>query len=99
MHRYVHKCVCMEFIAEVGEVSADMAAPGILLYRLGVGREHYNRPLSRPGARESRKKSFVFTQSGQQEAPHPASSIARAVSAGWAAHVVFADTYLPDLLH
>lgn len=89
--------VCMEFIAEVREVSADMAAPGILLYRLGEGREHYNRLLSRLGAGESRKKSF--TRPGQQEAPHPASSIARAVAAGWAARVVFADTYLPDLLH
>lgn len=61
MHRYVHKCVCMEFIAEVGEVSADMAAPGIQLNRLGVSIEHYSRLLSRPGAGESRKKCFAFT--------------------------------------
>lgn len=61
MHRYGHKCVCIEFIAEVREVSVDMAAPGILLYRLGVGKEHYNRLLSRPGAGENRKKSFAIT--------------------------------------
>lgn len=99
MHRYVHKCVCMTFIAEVAEGGADMAAPGILLYRLGVGIEHYNRLLSRLEAGESRKKSFAFTQPGQQEVPCPTSSRARAVATGWAAQVVFMDAYLSDLLH
>ena len=108
MHMCVCACACactrvcvhgVYYRGQVGEMSVDMAAPGILLYRLEVGIEHYNRLRSRPGAGESRKKSFAFTQPGQQEAPHPASSRARVVAAGRAAHVVFMGTYLSDLPH
>lgn len=43
-----------------------MATLGTLLCRLGVDMPNYNRLQGRPGAGEGRKRSFVFTQPGQQ---------------------------------